>query len=163
MKLTALTFSHWPEVKHIYEEGIKTGNATFQASAPTWEEWDSSHVKNSRIVAIDDGKVLGWAALTPVSGRCVYAGVGEVSVYVSQSARGKGVGTALLKELIIQSEQNGFWTLTAGIFPENTASRKIHEQLGFKILGTRQRIGKMNGIWRDTLLLERRSNIVGVD
>lgn len=154
----------WPQVKSIYEEGIATGNATFQSSAPSWEEWDSSHVKNSRIVAIDEeGKVVGWAALTPASGRCVYAGVAEVSVYVSASAQGRGVGKALLNEVVRQSENNGFWTLTAGIFPENKTSLKIHEQAGFKILGTRERIGKMDGQWRNTVLLERRSEVVGID
>jgi L-amino acid N-acyltransferase YncA len=164
MKFQQLTKEHWQKVKEIYEEGIATGNATFQTSPPTWNEWDSSHVNNSRIVAVDDnGDVLGWAALTPVSGRCVYAGVGEVSVYVSRRARGKGVGKALLNELILQSEENGFWTLTAGIFPENEASLVIHEQSGFKVLGIRERIGKMNGHWRNTVLLERRSQKVGID
>ena len=164
MKFRELTFQDWQTVKDIYEEGIATGNATFQSSAPTWDEWDSSHVKNSRIVATDDeNNILGWAALTPVSGRCVYAGVGEVSVYVSQKAQGRGVGKALLSELISRSEQNGFWTLTAGIFPENKASLKIHEQAGFKVLGIRERIGKLNDRWRDTVLLERRSQNVGID
>ena len=164
MDFRELSNEHWLQVREIYEQGIATGNATFQTSAPTWEEWDSSHVKNSRIVAADDdNKVLGWAALTPVSGRCVYAGVAEVSVYVSQHAQGKGVGKALLNELIFQSEQNGFWTLTAGIFPENKASLKIHEQAGFKVLGIRERIGRMNGQWRDTVLLERRSSVTGVE
>jgi L-amino acid N-acyltransferase YncA len=121
-------------------------------------------VKNSRIVAEDEeNNILGWAALTPVSGRCVYAGVGEVSVYVSSKARGKGLGKALLNELILQSEQNGFWTLTAGIFPENEPSLKIHKQAGFKVLGIRERIGKINGEWRDTVLLEKRSQVVGID
>jgi phosphinothricin acetyltransferase len=164
MKIRELTYQDWQQVKEIYEEGIATGNATFQAAAPTWEEWDSSHVQNSRIVATDDeNNILGWAALSPVSGRCVYAGVGEVSVYVSQKARGRGVGKALLKELILQSEKNEFWTLTAGIFPENDASMQIHKQAGFKVLGIREKIGKMDGRWRDTVMLERRSEVVGVD
>ena len=159
-----LTNQHWPQVKAIYEEGIATGNATFQESSPSWDEWDTTHVLNSRIVALDDAdNVLGWAALTPVSGRCVYAGVAEVSVYVSQKARGKGVGKALLNELVRQSEQNGFWTLTAGIFPENAASLEIHKQAGFRILGIREKIGKMHGQWRDTVLLERRSEVAGID
>lgn len=164
MTLTGLTHDMWPEVKSIYEEGIATGNATFQSSAPSWEEWDTSHVETSRIVAIDEGgKVVGWAALTPGSGRCVYAGVAEVSVYVSGSAQGRGIGKPLLNEEVKQSENNGFWTLTAGIFPENKASLKIHEHAGFKILGTRERIGKMNGRWRDTFLLERRSKVVRIN
>ena len=164
MKFRELIAQDWQQVKEIYEEGIATGNATFQSAAPDWDEWDQSHVKNSRIVAVDDvSNILGWAALTPVSGRCVYAGVAEVSVYVSDKARGKGIGKSLLKELIRQSEQNGFWTLTAGIFPENEASLKIHQQAGFKVLGIRERIGKMNGEWRNTVLLERRSDVAGVD
>jgi len=161
MKFKELTKDYWPSVKDIYEEGIATGNATFQSSAPTWDEWNTSHVEKARIIAVDDNdEILGWAALTPVSGRCVYAGVGEVSVYVSANARGKGVGKALLNELIRQSEENGFWTLTAGIFPENEASLKIHRNAGFKVLGIREKIGKMNGQWRDTVLLERRSTVV---
>jgi phosphinothricin acetyltransferase len=155
--------SNWEAVKKIYEEGIATGNATFQQSASTWEEWNNSHLQHSRIVAKEDYNVLGWAALTPVSGRRVYAGVAEVSVYVNDKARGKGVGKQLLQKLIKESEANGIWTLQAGIFPENTPSVKIHEACGFRIFGTRERIGKMNGVWRDTILLERRSKMVGID
>ena len=155
--------SDWEAVKEIYEEGIVTGNATFQQSAPTWEEWNNSHLQHSRIVAKEDNNILGWAALTPVSGRCVYAGVAEVSVYVTDKARGKGLGKQLLQKLIEESEANGIWTLQAGIFPENRASIKIHEACGFRILGTRERIGKMNGAWRDTILMERRSETVGLD
>lgn len=153
--------AYWEAVKNIYAEGIATGQATFQATIPSWEEWDEGHIKTCRLVAIENADVLGWAALTPVSGRCVYAGVGEVSVYVSASARGKGVGKQLLNTLIKTSEENNFWTLQAGIFPENIASVKLHQQAGFRIIGSRERIGQMNGVWRDTLLLERRSNIVG--
>ena len=163
MEFLPLMASHWDRVKEIYEQGIATGNATFQSAAPTWEEWDESHVKGARIIAVEGDKIMGWAALTPVSGRCVYAGVGEVSVYVSADAQGKGVGSVLLDELIRKSEEEGFWTLTAGVFPENKGSLKIHEKAGFKVLGTRERIGKMNGRWRDTVLLERRSAVVGVD
>jgi len=152
---------HWPSVKKIYEEGIATGNATFQTTAPAWEEWDAAHVKNSRLVAIENNEVLGWAALTAVSSRCVYAGVGEVSVYVAAAARGKGLGKKLLQTLIKESEKNNFWTLQAGIFPENVASVKIHEDHGFRIIGRREKIGQMDGVWRDTLLLERRSKITG--
>ena len=155
--------SDWEAVKQIYEEGIATGNATFQQSAPTWEEWNNSHLPHSRIVAKEDNKVLGWAALTPVSGRCVYAGVAEVSVYVSDKTRGKGIGKQLLQKLIEESEANNIWTLQAGIFPENTPSIKIHEACGFRIFGTRERIGKMNGVWRDNLVLERRSKTVGTN
>jgi phosphinothricin acetyltransferase len=153
---------HWNEVRRIYEEGLHTGNATFQTSAPEWEEWDKSHIQTGRFVAIENENILGWAALTPVSGRCVYGGVAEISVYVSENARGKGVGKELLKSLIENSEANGFWTLQAGIFPENIASIRIHEATGFRIIGKREKIGKMNGQWRDTILLERRSQIIGI-
>ena len=162
MEIFALTMEHWPDVKRIYEEGIATGNATFQTSAPEWEEWNNAHLITCRWVATENNEVLGWAALTPVSGRCVYAGVAEVSVYVAAAARGKGVGKQLLQALINESEQHNLWTLQAGIFPENAASIKIHEACGFRIIGTREKIGKMNGGWRDTVLLERRSHIIGV-
>lgn len=152
----------WEQVRDIYLEGIATGHATFQKEAPSWEEWDRSHVSECRIVASCNGKVVGWAALTPVSSRCVYAGVAEVSVYVSQSVVGKGVGSKLLYNLILRSEDQGFWTLQSSIFPENAASIKIHIKNGFRELGRRERIGKMDGVWRDTVLLERRSDKVGV-
>lgn len=157
MEIIEMLPSHWESVKQIYAEGIDTGNATFQTAIPTWIEWDEAHVKNSRLIAVEDTEVQGWAALTPVSGRCVYAGVGEVSVYVSEKTRGKGVGKKLLNALINESEKNNFWTLQAGIFPENYASIKIHEECGFRIIGSREKIGQMNGQWRDTLLLEKRS------
>jgi phosphinothricin acetyltransferase len=156
--LTEQNFSH---VKKIYEEGIQTGNATFQASAPDWQEWDREHLPYSRIGAYAGSELVGWAALTPVSGRCVYAGVGEVSVYVGRAHQGQGIGQFLLQELVNSSEKNGLWTLQAGIFPENKASIKLHLSAGFRIIGTREKIGQMNGIWRDTVLLERRSIIVG--
>jgi len=148
-------------VRTIYLEGIATGNATFEAGAPEWVAWDSGHVRNCRFVARAGDGIVGWAALSLVSGRCVYAGVAEVSVYVAERARGRGVGKALLSALIAASEQNGFWTLQAGIFPENTASVALHQRAGFRIVGRRERIGAMNGHWRDTLLLERRSLITG--
>ena len=161
--ITTMLPQHWGAVKTIYEEGIATGNATFQTAAPGWQEWDNAHVKTCRIIATENNEVLGWAALTPVSGRCVYAGVAEVSVYVATNARGKNIGSLLLKELITQSEQNGIWTLQSGIFPENKASISIHEKCGFRIIGFRERIGKMGNIWRDNVFMERRSLIVGVD
>ena len=161
MEIIQMKPDHWPQVKAIYENGIATGHATFQTSAPEWEEWNSAHVKSCRLVAIENDKILGWAALTAVSGRCVYAGVAEVSVYVDEKVRGKGIGSALLYELIRESEEDNYWTIQAGIFPENMASIKIHQSAGFRIIGTREKIGQMNGIWRDTILLERRSTTVG--
>ncbi len=153
----------YEQVAQIYQQGIATGNATFQQDIPTWEDWDESHLKNCRTVGIMDNKVVGWAALTAVSSRCVYAGVAEVSVYVATNYRGLKIGTKLLEYLIEESEASNIWTLQAGIFPENIASIKIHEQLGFRIVGKREKIGKMNGKWRDTLLLERRSVKIGVE
>jgi L-amino acid N-acyltransferase YncA len=152
----------WISVADIYKQGIETGNATFQKDIPTWEEWDSGHIKACRIVAVIENKIAGWAALSPVSGRSVYSGVAEVSIYISNQYKGRKVGTRLLEKIISESEQNGFWTLQAGIFPENAASLKIHENMGFRRVGVREKIGKMNGIWRDTVLLERRSKIAGI-
>jgi phosphinothricin acetyltransferase len=162
MQIIPMTAIHWPEVKAIYESGIATGNATFQTGAPTWEDWDAAHIKTCRLLAVDNDIILGWAALTPVSGRCVYAGVAEVSVYIGENARGKGIGRQLLDALIRESEQHNFWTLQAGIFPENVASIRLHEACGFRIVGRRERIGQLHGVWRDTMLLERRSSKVGV-
>jgi len=160
MVIRGLLASDWEAVKLIYEKGIATGNATFQTIAPSREEWDSSHIGTCRIVADDNGKVVGWAALTPVSSRCVYAGVAEVSVYVDPEHSGKGIGLALLEELVALSEVEGIWTLQAGIFPENIGSIRIHEKAGFRTLGIREKIGKQNGVWRDTVLLERRSKTI---
>ncbi|MDO7846558.1 N-acetyltransferase family protein [Hymenobacter sp. M29] len=162
MHLLPLMAAHWPAVRAIYAEGMATGNATFTTEPPAWEAWDASHLPTCRLVAADAaGQVLGWAALSPVSGRCVYAGVAEVSVYVGAAARGQGVGRALMNALVTESEQNGLWTLQAGIFPENTASLRLHEAVGFRPVGRRERIGQLHGHWRNTLLLERRSAVVG--
>ena len=154
--------SDWEAVKDIYEAGIATGNATFEATAPGWDSWDTAHLQEGRLVARENDEILGWTALSAVSGRCVYAGVAEVSVYVSPAAQGRGVGKMLLEKLVQESERNNLWTLQAGIFPENIPSIRIHEKCGFRIIGKRERIGKMNGVWRDTLLLERRSSSVGL-
>lgn len=153
----------WDRVRAIYEEGIATGDATFETEAPDWEAWDAGHLDSCRIVGVRDGAVAGWAALAPVSGRCVYGGVAEVSVYVGREARGAGVGTALLAALVAASERAGLWTLQAGIFPENEASVRMHERAGFRRVGRRDRLGRLHGRWRDVLLLERRSPRVGVD
>jgi phosphinothricin acetyltransferase len=148
----------WPEVAAIYDAGIAGGNATFETEVPTWEAWDASHVQ--RLVADLDGRVVGWAALAPASERGCYSGVGEVSVYVSPDAQGQGVGRALLDRLIADSERAGIWTLQAGIFPENEASVALHRRCGFRVVGLREKLGKHDGVWRDVVLLERRSEIV---
>ena len=154
-----MTAGDWPTVRAIYVAGIATGLATFETEAPTWEDWDKGHLPAPRLVATFDERIIGWAALNPVSKRPVYSGVAEVSVYVDQDARGKGVGRALLESLIDASERSGFWTLQASIFPENTASVRLHEGCDFRIVGTRERIGQLNGVWRDTVLLERRNEV----
>lgn len=161
ISIVPLTANHWETVRAIYLEGIATGNATFQQSAPDWPEWDKSHMPTCRIVAIRNDEILGWAALSSASSRCVYAGVAEVSVYVATAASNAGVGTALLANLITESEAAGIWTLQAGIFPENTASIHLHIKAGFRIVGIRERLGAMNGRWRDVVFLERRSSIAG--
>jgi phosphinothricin acetyltransferase len=154
----------WEQVRAIYLEGIATGDATFETDAPSWEKWDAKHLRECRLVARrGDGRVVGWAALSPVSDRCVYAGVAEVSVYVGADGRGKGTGRALLKALVEASERCGIWTLQAGVFPENIASTRLHLKCGFREVGRRERLGHMNGAWRDVMLLERRSKRVGVD
>jgi L-amino acid N-acyltransferase YncA len=160
--IRAMTADDWPRVRAIYEEGIATGNATFETSAPSWEQWHAAHLPHSRLVAVQDGVVVGWAALSGVSDRCAYAGVAEVSVYVAASARGRGVGRELLGALARESERAGLWTLQAGIFPENVGSIAIHERCGFRMVGRRVRLGRLAGAWRDVVLLERRSEVTGV-
>jgi L-amino acid N-acyltransferase YncA len=162
MTIQSLTEAHWPAVKAIYEAGFATGNATFETQAPAWEAWDKAHLGHSRLVATDEvGTVLGWAALSPVSGRCVYGGVAEISIYIAAEARGQGVGRQLLQALIAESEAHGIWTLQAGTFQENTASIALHTQAGFRIIGHRERIGQHHGVWRNTVQMERRSPTVG--
>jgi L-amino acid N-acyltransferase YncA len=151
----------WEDVRRIYLEGIATGNATFETEAPSWKRWDAAHLPEARLVARDGEGLLGWASLSKVSDRCVYGGVAEVSVYVAQAARGRGVGRQLLQALVERSETGGIWTLQAGIFPENEASIAIHRRCGFRVVGTRQRLGQLAGRWRDVMLLERRSALVG--
>lgn len=157
-----MTAEDWPAVRAIYLEGIATGDATFEKSAPGGAAWDAAHLKTCRFVAREDGEVVGWASLSPVSGRCVYSGVAEVSVYVAERARGRGIGAKLLAALVEASEREGIWTLQAGIFPENAASIAIHERAGFRVVGRREKLGAMDGRWRDVVLLERRSKVVGV-
>jgi L-amino acid N-acyltransferase YncA len=148
---------HWEAAAAIYREGIATGNATFETSVPNWPEWDRAHLPGLRFVAQRHGDIVGWAALSAVSERCVYGGVAEASVYVTERARHQGVGRALLDGLIAASEQAGIWTIQTGIFPENPASLHLHQAVGFRVVGTRERLGKLDGVWRDVVLLERRS------
>ncbi len=151
----------WPAVQSAYREGIADGNATFETQGPEWEKWDKSHLRDCRLVARAEGKVVGFAVLTPVSTRSVFSGVAEVSVYVMTSARGIGVGKALLGALIAESERVGIWTLQGGAFGDNAASIALQKACGFREVGRRERIGQMDGIWRDVILMERRSKIVG--
>jgi len=163
MKLRTMAADDWDGVGAIYLAGIATGQATFETELPSWGHWNQTHLSAPRLIAVADEAIVGWAALSPVSARAVYAGVAEVSVYVGEPARGKGVGLLLLKTLVQESEKLGIWTLQAGIFPENSASISLHKSCGFREVGRRERIGKMNRVWRDTLLFERRSSLVGAD
>jgi L-amino acid N-acyltransferase YncA len=156
-----MTAAHWPAVRAIYEEGIATGDATFETAAPAWADWDRGHLPGHRLVATRDGRVVGWAALSPVSDRCAYAGVAEASVYVAAAAAGRGVGRALLDRLVAGAEAAGIWTVQAGVFPENRASLALHRRCGFRTVGVRERLGRLDGRWRDVVLLERRSPLVG--
>ena len=156
-----MTPDDWPDVARIYEEGIQTGNATFETRVPEWEEWDAAHLEACRLVMEEDGVILGWAALSPVSRRQVYRGVAEHSIYVADAARGRGVGTGLLGSLVEVSEEAGFWTLQTAIFPENETSISLHEKHGFRVVGIRERLGCHHGRWRDVVLMERRSTEAG--
>jgi len=164
IEIRALIPEDWEAVRAIYLDGLATGQATFETSAPTWEEWHSNHLPSARLVAIAEknvGGIKGWAALSRISTRLVYAGVAEVSVYVAKDCRGQGIGRALLEQLIDESEKNGIWTLQASVFPENAASIALHKDCGFRQVGIREQIGRLNGVWRDTVLLERRSKLAG--
>lgn len=156
--------SDWDEVSQIYLEGINTGIATFQNSVPTFEAWDNGHIEACRLVAKSNGKVLGFITLSATSSRCVYSGVAEVSVYVGENYRGLGIGHALMIDMIKLSEENNFWTLQSGIIKENVASIELHKGCGFREIGIREKIAKMdNGIWHDTVLMEHRSKLVGIN
>jgi L-amino acid N-acyltransferase YncA len=147
-------------VLEIYKQGIETGNATFETSVPIWTEWDSKHLKHSRFVFEVNGVICGWVALSQVSTRIVYKGIAEVSIYVELTNAMQGIGSKLMAEEIKSSEENGIWTLQSSVFPENTATLKLHDKFGFRIVGRREKIASINGVWRDTLLLERRSKVV---
>jgi L-amino acid N-acyltransferase YncA len=162
LEIVPITEERWDVVREIYAEGIAGGNATFERSVPDWEEWDLRHLPTCRLIARVGNEIVGWAALSKVSTRQVYRGVAEVSIYIAGTARGKGIGGELLAALVRESERNGIWTLQAGIFPENAASIRLHERAGFRVVGRRERIGCMDGRWRDIVFMERRSTVVGV-
>jgi L-amino acid N-acyltransferase YncA len=152
--------NHWPEVARIYAEGIATGNATFETDVPSWEVWDGVHLHHPRLVGTVAGEVVAWAAVAPVSSRPVYSGVAEISLYVGEKARGQGIGSELLAAFVHEADGAGIWTLQTSVFPENKASRRLLERSGFRVVGRRERIGQFSGRWRDTLLLERRSEVI---
>lgn len=162
MNIQNFSEEHYHQVADIYLQGIATGHATFQGEAPLWEEWNQAHLTHSRLATFDKEVMMGWAALSSVSGRCVYAGVAEVSIYIASAFQGQGIGYFLLNELIHSSEQHGLWTLQSGIFPENKGSIRLHEKCGFREVGYCEKIGNMNGIWRDTIIMERRSKLIGI-
>ena len=155
-----LRSADWLEVARIFDEGIATGNATFETEVPSREAWDAGHLSEHRLVAERDGRVIGWIALAPVSSRECYAGIAEVSAYVAADARGEGVGGELLATVVESSERAGIWTLETGVFPENETSLRLLRRFGFRAVGTRERIGRLHGVWRDVVLLERRSEVV---
>ena len=160
MELQAMRPDDWPAVREIYQAGIATGEATFETTTPDWEAWDAGHLDEHRLVARVGGQVVGWAALAPVSDRCAYAGVAEDSIYVAPGGQGRGVGRALLAALVASAERGGIWTVQTGIFPENQASIRLHQACGFRVVGLRERLGQLNGRWRDVVLLERRSPVI---
>jgi L-amino acid N-acyltransferase YncA len=158
VRIEELRAEHWPDVARIYEDGLDLG--TFEDRVPSWSDWDRGHLAAPRLVLLDDDRVLGWAALAPVSARECYSGVVENSVYVAQAARGCGVGRALLEELVRRADAGGIWTIQAGILDGNDASIALHQRCGFRVVGTRERIARKNGEWRDVVLMERRSGLV---
>lgn len=162
VEICEMTGNHWNDVSDIYAQGIATGIATFEAEPPDWEQWDKSHLAFGRFVARDEGEIVAWGALSPVSGRYCYRGVAEVSIYVRDGLRGRGIGRLLMEAIIQDSEQNGIWTLQGGTFRHNQASLKLQQACGFRVIGHRERIGQLNGRWMDTVLTERRSVVVGV-
>jgi L-amino acid N-acyltransferase YncA len=157
VEIRALTRADWPRVEAIYAEGIATGNATFDTEPPSWEEFDAARLPEHRFVAVENGEVVGWIAVSPTSSRRCYAGVVENSVYVAEAARGRGVGRAMMDAMLASTDAAGIWTIETGVFPENRATLALHERAGFRVVGRRERIAQLDGVWRDTLLLERRS------
>jgi L-amino acid N-acyltransferase YncA len=160
MDLKAMRPDDWPAVRAIFEAGIATGNATFETTAPDWPAWDAAHLPGHRLVARVDGQVVGWSALATVSDRCAYAGVAEDSIYIAPEAQGQGIGRALLTAIVASAEQAGIWTVQTGIFPEDQPSIRLHETCGFRLVGVRERLGRLRDRWRDVLLMERRSPVI---
>ena len=156
VEIREMTSADWPAVEAIYAEGIATRSATFETETPSWVEFDTGRLDDHRLIALDDGVIVGWAALSPTSGRACYSGVAEHSIYVSSGARGRGVGRALLEALLASADAGGIWTIQTNIFPENEASTAMHQRAGFRVVGRRERIAQLDGVWRDTLLLELR-------
>lgn len=163
LSIRPLVVEDWTSVKNIYELGIATGIATFETTAPNWKQWNENHLSFGRLVIILENEVVGWAALTAVSNRCIYQGVAEVSIYVHPSHRGKRIGQLLMKKLIFESEKNGIWALHSSIFSENLGSINLHKKVGFRMIGYREKIGRLKGVWKDNVLMERRSQVVGID
>lgn len=163
MEIITIRKDHFPEIAEIYRQGLETGHATFETNVPTWEDWDKGKLKHSRLVATLDNTVVGWAALSAVSDLCVYGGVAEVSIYISNNHQGKGIGKALMQKLIEESEANDIWTLQSGMFPENKATVALHKNAGFRIIGHREKIGKLGNTWRNTIMMERRSKTIGIN
>jgi len=157
VQIRSMTAADWARVEEIYAEGIATGDATFETEPPSWEEFDATRLPRHRLVAVDDGEVVGWAALAPTSSRACYSGVAEHSVYVAAKARGRGIGRALMEALVAGADDAGIWTIQTNVFPENAATLALHEGAGFRVVGRRERIAQLDGVWRDTLLLERRT------
>ncbi|RKR14445.1 phosphinothricin acetyltransferase [Maribacter vaceletii] len=163
MEIHKMVKDNWGAVAKIYKEGIDTHMATFETKVPKYQDWDTSHLQIGRLVMVKEDKVLGWAALSPVSSRCVYGGVAEVSVYIGKEHRGLGIGKLLMRQLILESEIAKIWTLQSGIFPDNIGSITLHKKMGFRYIGKRERIGKLKGVWKDNVLFERRSKIIGIE
>lgn len=163
MEIISIEKHHYQDIANIYKQGIETGVATFETSVPTWETWNDSKLLHSRFVAVDHNEVLGWIALSKVSSRCVYEGVAEVSIYIAENRRGKGVGKILMENVIKESEAHGIWTLQSGMFVENEATIALHKMFGFRIVGYREMIGKLRGVWKNTVMMERRSKVIGID
>jgi phosphinothricin acetyltransferase len=160
MEMRELREEDWPAVRSIFEQGIAGGNATFETEAPSWDAWDRSQLDGQRWVAVESGRVVGWVAAHPVSSRPCYRGVVEHSVYVDDECQGRGIGRALLERLFESADQAGIWTIQTGVFPENEASLALHEKCGFRVVGTQEKLGRMNGVWRDVVVIERRSSTI---